>query len=95
MVDFGQRLKELRKTNGLTQQQLADKLGITKSVVSYYELSERCPSPEIIIKLADIFHTTTDCLLGVSEKINTVDISDLTNEEQQLVYMLIETLRKK
>ena len=43
MVDFGNRLKQLRLAAGLTQKQLADKLRITKSVVSYYELQERSP----------------------------------------------------
>nr|MCR5041286.1 helix-turn-helix domain-containing protein [Clostridia bacterium] len=37
MVDFGVRLKELRKENGMTQRQLAERLGVTKSMVSYYE----------------------------------------------------------
>ena len=45
MVDFGNRLKQLRIREGYTQQQLADKLGVTKSVVSYYELQERYPRP--------------------------------------------------
>ena len=38
IVDFGLKLKMLRKQAGLTQQQLATQLGITKSVVSFYEL---------------------------------------------------------
>ena len=37
-VDFGQRLKELRVQAGMTQLQLAQRMGVTKSVVSFYEL---------------------------------------------------------
>lgn len=48
MVDFGNNLKELRLKHKMTQKELADKLGVTKSVVSYYELQERSPSPEIL-----------------------------------------------
>ena len=65
MVDFGARLKALRQESGYTQQQLAEKLCVTKAVVSYYELQERYPSPEILIKLASIFHVSTDYLLGL------------------------------
>ena len=37
MVDFGDRLKELRKQIGLNQAELAEKMSVTKSVISYYE----------------------------------------------------------
>ena len=39
-MDFGNKLKELRMQNGLTQQQLATQLGVTKSVISFYERQE-------------------------------------------------------
>lgn len=51
-MDFGSRLKELRTQAGLTQLQLAQRMGITKSVVSFYELQERTPSPDVLVKLA-------------------------------------------
>lgn len=41
MVDFGTMLKELRRRNGITQKELADKLGLSKAAVSYYEQSLR------------------------------------------------------
>lgn len=64
--NFGDRLKELRTQNGLTQKELGDRIGLTKSVVSYYEQQTRTPSPEILIKLAAIFHVTSDYLLGIA-----------------------------
>ena len=51
-MDFGNRLKELRKQAGLTQQQLANQVGLSKTVISYYELHTRIPSPEVLIKLS-------------------------------------------
>jgi transcriptional regulator with XRE-family HTH domain len=72
MVDFGNVLKKLRQQEGLTQQQLANKLGVTKSVISYYELQERYPSPDVLTKLAQIFHVSTDYLLGI-EKGEVID----------------------
>ena len=94
MVDFGANLKKLRLEEGLTQQQLADRLGVTKSVVSYYELQERYPSPEVLTKLASIFHVTTDYLLGL-ERGETIDISGLDEEDIITVKRLVSSLRNK
>ncbi len=94
MVDFGNRLKELRLNAGLSQKQLADKLWITKATVSYYELSERNPSPEILIKIAKVFHVTTDYLLGIEDKQKYLDVSDLTDDEIDLLRHTINVIRK-
>ena len=94
MVDFGSRLKKLRLDAGLTQKQLADKLRITKSVVSYYELQERNPSPEVLIQLSYIFKTSTDYLLGLDER-KMLDVSGLSDEEVSVVREVVEALRKK
>ena len=92
--DFGSKLKELRQNAGLTQKQLAEQIGITKSVVSFYELRERTPSPDILVKLASVFHVSTDYLLGI-EKGKTLDISGLDTEDEKIVRMMVEQLRKK
>ena len=63
--NFGEILKDLRKRAGLTQEQLGEQIGKSKSVVSFYELRERSPSPAILVKLASVFHVSTDYLLGV------------------------------
>ncbi len=94
MVNFGNRLKSLRTAAGYTQSELAQKLNITKSVVSYYELQERTPSPEVIVRIAKIFHVSTDYLLGVDNK-KMIDVSDLTEDDLHLLLVTIETLRKK
>ena len=95
MVDFGTTLKELRMKSGLTQKQLADKLWLSKATVSYYEQSLRCPSPEILVKLSAVFHVTTDYLLGIEDKKQTLDVTDLTDEDIQFLENAIELLRKK
>ena len=94
MVNFGKKLKELRKGAGMTQEELAKKLGVTKSVVSYYELHERTPSPDVLVSLAEIFHVTADYLLGIEYK-KTIDVSDLSDDDLHLLLITIETLRKK
>lgn len=96
MVDFGSLLKDLRLKSGLTQKQLADKIGITKSVISYYELQERQPSPDVIIKLANVFHVSADYLLGINDvNKKTLDVSGLTDEDINVLQNLITILRKK
>ncbi|MBO5745153.1 MAG: helix-turn-helix transcriptional regulator [Clostridia bacterium] len=94
MVDFGVKLKQLRLQEGMTQQQLANRLGVTKSVVSYYELQERYPSPEVLIKLAGIFRTSSDYLLGLDKK-ECLDISDLEEEDIEMLKSLVASLRAR
>ena len=94
MVIFGTVLRELRTRSGMSQKQLAEKLGISKSVISYYEQSERTPSPEMLVKIAGVFHVTTDYLLGLKTEKN-LDISDLPNEDIELLSAIAAALREK
>lgn len=95
MQDFGKRIKELRQKAGLTQQQLAERIWVSKAAISNYELYERNPSPEILIKLARVFHVSTDYLLGIEEKTQVLDVSDLTDEDIQVLESTAALLRKK
>lgn len=61
---MGQRLKALRKEQGLSQQALGDALGITKVSICGYENGTRTPSLETFLMLADYFGVTTDYFLG-------------------------------
>ena len=94
MVDFGVKLKKLRQQENLTQQQLADRLGVTKSVISYYELQERYPSPEVLIKLASIFHVSTDYLLDI-DRGETINLIGLDEDDIITVKRLVFSLRNK
>ena len=92
-VEFGEKLKELRMQAGLTQAQLAQRIGVTKSVVSFYELRERSPSPDVLMKLSAIFHVSTDYLLGVEKK-EMLDVSGLTASQITAVLGIIAEYRK-
>lgn len=94
MVDFGNTLRGLRVRNGLTQQQLAEKLGLTKSVISAYETGLRMPSYDILISIATIFKVTTDYLLGLELK-QEIDLSGLTPEEIAALLNLIKAMKHK
>ena len=94
MVNFGEKVKKLRHEKDLTQQQLAELLGVAVSAISSYESGNRYPSYEVLISLARIFHVTTDYLLGL-EKLKTVDISGLNDNEIKVILQMIEVLREK
>ena len=58
------------------------------------KLHERTPSPDVLIKLADIFHVSTDYLLGIEQR-KVVDVSGLSEADIRLVLMTVEALREK
>lgn len=93
MVDFGDRLRELRRTKGLTQQQLALQLGVSKSMVSSYENGFRYPSYEVLIKIASVFSTTTDYLLGV-KRLDMLDITGVQEGDRQMLLALVNRLKQ-
>lgn len=92
LVNFGNRLKTLKIKKKLTQQQLADLLGLTKSVISAYENGLRYPAYDVLIKIARIFKVSTDFLLGVEIK-REIDTSGLTDEQVEALIVLIDTIR--
>lgn len=94
MVDFGNTLKTLRLHENLTQAQLAQKLGLTKSVVSAYETSLRMPSYEVLIHIAKLFHVSTDFLLGIETK-QEIDLSGISKGEAEAIQNLIKAMKKR
>lgn len=71
---FQKRLKELRAEKNMTQEDVANKLNLTKSAYGYYEQGKTVPDAYMLSSLAEIFNVTTDYLLGMSSvksQINT------------------------
>lgn len=93
-MKFGNTLKLLRTGQKMTQQQLATRLGVAKSVVSYYESGDRFPSYDVLIGISRTFHVSVDYLLGI-EKRRTVDVSDLDEDDIAVIIHVVEALRKK
>lgn len=94
MVDFGNKLKTLRIRDGYTQAQLAERLGLTKSVISAYETGLRMPSYDVLITVARIFKVTTDYLLGLESK-HEIDLSGLSEQEISALLNLIKAMQRK
>ena len=64
---LGERIKELRKKNGLTQVGLAEKLDVTKGTVSTWETNSRTPNFDTLEQMCDLFQVGMDYLLGRSD----------------------------
>lgn len=62
--DFGSRLAALRTAAALTQSQLAERLGVSRRQIAYYESGTGRPPGALLALLADLFQVSTDVLLG-------------------------------
>lgn len=67
-MDIGQKIQELRKKNGLSQEELGNKISVARQTVSKWELNETLPDTENILKLCDLFDVAPNNLLGAEEK---------------------------
>jgi transcriptional regulator with XRE-family HTH domain len=64
---FAERLKDLRLLKSISQQDVADFLGVDRTVVSHWERGMRVPSLEVAYTLADYFDVSLDYLVGRSD----------------------------
>jgi len=101
MEGFTKRLVEVRKTNKLTQAEVAEKLGVSFQAVSLWERGETVPDTEKVIEIAALFGVTTDwLLLGRSEEAIPFDFDEplsdrLFSEEHMYTYVrTYATLRR-
>ena len=88
------KIKHLREQMGITQADLAKKLGITRSSVNAWELGISVPSTQYVVELADIFKVSTDYLLGVKATAS-VSVEGLSEQDVKLVNAVILHLREK
>jgi len=72
-INFGKRLANLRKSKGLTQQQLGDKIEVSKRVIAYYEGETKYPPAHLIVPLSKALNITADELLGIKKTKSIAD----------------------
>lgn len=65
---MGNRIRELRKSRGLTMKQLGEKLGLAESTISQYETGKRQPDNETLLELGEIFDVTVGYILGAEKE---------------------------
>lgn len=66
---YGKKLRELRKLEGWTQKEVADKIGVSKQTYSHYENEKRKPSLEMIRELANVYKVDIDQVFGFQDEI--------------------------
>ncbi len=90
------KLKELRSKYGLSQKQIAERLGVSPSIVSGYETGERTPSTEVLLSLSRLFYTSTDYLLGrkAPGQETLVDLDGLTDKQKAAVIALVQSMKE-
>lgn len=86
---FKDRLKELREDQGMTQEKIADKLNISRSMLSNYETGKFEPNLETLILIADFFNVSLDYLLGRTKKMHN---TSLKANREKLIKKIIKDI---
>lgn len=76
-MEFSERLKDLRKQAGLTQVDVAEKLGISQPAYASWERGVKKPTQENLVKIAQILNVSVDYLVGNEEKSDELDNIEL------------------
>ena len=89
------RLKELRLEKGLTQEKLANKLGINRTTIAKIESGDRDLTLDHIQRMSAFFGVPYDYLLGkTNNRTNTIQVIDMTNSKDGVTPIQMEVLKK-
>lgn len=87
------KIRHIREQSGITQAELARKLGLTRSSVNSWEMGLSVPSTQYVIELAKLFDVSTDYLLGL-EQGATISVEGLSDKEVSVLLELISCFRE-
>ena len=79
---FAEKMKQLRRSRGMTQAELAEKLGLSASAIGMYEQGRREPELSVIMELCNIFNVPADVLLGTPSAQECLEIKDVMQDIQ-------------
>lgn len=94
IYDFGMRLKELREKKQLSQTDVAKRLDVTRSTVSGYECNTITPSLEQLVKLAVLYNTSLDYMMGMDNR-SHLYLDDLSESQQQTILDVVDRLKQE
>lgn len=95
-IEIANRLVALRKANGLSQEALAEKLGISRQAISKWERAEASPDTDNLMALAQLYGMTLDALLNTENDAYVLDGADAEQSEEEAPKKLPKTpLQKK
>lgn len=88
MFDFGLRIKELRKTRKMSQEELGSRIGRSKSVICSYENNMKAPPLGVLTDIAAVFNVSLDYLVGI-DKNQMISIEGLSKAQQELIETIV------
>ena len=88
ILKVAERIHELRNINDMTQATLARRMGVTRSSVNAWEMGISIPSTDKIVELSEIFHTSTDYLLGLSDS-ECINLQKYNTKEKEILYKML------
>ncbi len=103
----GKKLAQIRRGKGFSQRDLADKIGVSVRVISYYENESSYPPAQLLPKIAKALNVSLDEIFGLANLKNLITpknmklwkklqkAEDLTKSDQEMVVKLINSLSKK
>jgi len=94
VYDFGFRLKKLREEQQLTQQEVADRLGVTVWTIKNYEKNEQLPPVDKLEVMALLYKTSLDYLRNLDKR-KPLYIDDLPQSKQDMVSVIIDAIRNE
>lgn len=100
MLNIGEQITVLRKQQNLSQDELAKKVGVSRTIIGNYERNANTPSIEVLVKLAKVFNVTVDFLVGEGELSafdkdvlkRIEDIEKLDSNTKQHLFFLIDNI---
>lgn len=92
-MKFNERLKMLRLENGLTQKQLATKLGVGRTTISEYENGNIVPKQDGLLAIAQILNVSVDYLIGVSNNPVATFPNESKTYEMDVDEVIVKTVK--
>jgi transcriptional regulator with XRE-family HTH domain len=106
---LGDRIRRFRIAKGLTQAELAVKIGVPQQTITYYEVRGVSPPPELLVAIADALDVSTDILLGrkkapgggaapvtsVQRQKHLKRLDELPPHDQKAVFKIIDALAER
>jgi len=95
---MGERLRELRLKRNLSQDEVARHIGITRSAYSHYEINNRQPVYDTLIKLASFFHVSLDYIIGgnaPNQSQEAHETADAANDSKEILKLINDMSREQ
>lgn len=100
MLNIGERITQLRKQQNLSQDELAKKIEVSRTIIGNYERNANTPSIEVLLKMAKVFNVSVDYIIGEGQLSSfdkdilkrIEDIEQLDDDTKKHLFFLIDNV---